>query len=138
MHLTAEEKSILDGKQGEAARIALSVLVDLGQLFGARELMTVPQVHIDATLYMVDAGLEFAEKMANLTDAGVMAFTDGCPLQYPKETWHFNAAMTDSAKFANYCFSQSGFEAAYASIEDCVETAVQGKICRRESPWRKK
>ena len=75
--------------------------------------------------------------LADLTDAGVMVFTDGCPLQYPKETWHFTAAMTDSAKFANYCFSQSGFDAAYASIEDCVETAVRGKIYRTKSPWRK-
>ncbi len=32
MRLTDEEISILDGKQGEAARIALSVLVDLGEL----------------------------------------------------------------------------------------------------------
>ena len=66
MRLTAKEKSILDGKQGEAARIALAVLVDLGELFGAKELMPVSQVHIDATLYMVDAGLEFTEKMTDL------------------------------------------------------------------------
>jgi predicted aconitase len=65
MRLTDEEKSILDGGRGEAARIALSVLVDLGELFGAEELMRVSQVHIDATLYMVDAGVEFAEKMAS-------------------------------------------------------------------------
>ena len=75
--------------------------------------------------------------LADLTDAGVMVFTDGCPLQYPKESWNFTAAMTDSAKFANYCFSQRGLDTAYGSIEDCVETAVRGKICRRESPWRK-
>lgn len=75
--------------------------------------------------------------LADLTAAGIMVFTDGCPLQYPKETWHFTAAMTDSAKFANYCFSQSGFDAAYGSVEDCVETAVRGKICRTKSPWRK-
>ena len=66
MRLTGEEKSILDGNQGEAARIALAVLVDLGELFGAKNLMKVSQVHIDATLYMVDAGLEFAEKMSDL------------------------------------------------------------------------
>jgi len=76
--------------------------------------------------------------LADLTDAGVMVFTDGCPLQYPKESWHFTAAMTDSAKFANYCFSQSRLDAAYASINDCVETAVRGKIYRGEGPWRKK
>jgi hypothetical protein len=75
--------------------------------------------------------------LTDLTGAGIMVFTDGCPLQYPKETWQFNGAITDSAKFANYCFSQSGFDAAYASIEDCVETAVRGKIHRTKSPWRK-
>ena len=76
--------------------------------------------------------------LKDLSAAGVMVFTDGCPLQYPKETWHFRAAMTDSAKFANYCFSQRGLDAAYGSLADCVETAVRGKICRRESLWRKK
>jgi len=76
--------------------------------------------------------------LKDLSGAGVMVFTDGCPLQYPKEAWHFRAAMTDSAKFANYCFSQRGLDAAYGSLADCVETAVRGKICRRESLWRKK
>ena len=76
--------------------------------------------------------------LSDLVNRGVMVFTDGCPLQYPRETWHFNAAMTDSAKFAYYCFSQRGLEAVYASIEDCVETAARGKICRKGSPWSKK
>ena len=76
--------------------------------------------------------------LTDLTRAGIMVFTDGCPLQYPKETWQFNGAMTDSAKFANYCFSQRGLDAAYGSLEDCVETAVRGKIYRTKSPWRKK
>jgi len=75
--------------------------------------------------------------LKHLSDAGIMVFTDGCPLQYPQETWHVHAAMTDSAKFANYCFSQRGLDAAFGAIEDCVETAVHGKICRRETPWRK-
>ncbi|MGD8883895.1 MAG: aconitase X catalytic domain-containing protein [Desulfobacterales bacterium] len=76
--------------------------------------------------------------LADLTAAGIMVFTDGCPLQYPKETWHFSAAMTDSAKFANYCFSQRGLDTAFGNLENCVETAVRGKIFKRKSPWRKK
>jgi predicted aconitase len=76
--------------------------------------------------------------LSELVDRGVMVFTDGCPLQYPRERWQFKAAMSDSAKFANYCFSQCGLGAVYASVEDCVETAVCGKICRKESPWNKK
>lgn len=73
----------------------------------------------------------------DLSDLGVMVFTDGCPLQYPKETWHFNVMMTNSAKLANYCYSQTGLDVAYGSLEDCVDTAVQGGICRRKSPWKK-
>jgi predicted aconitase len=76
--------------------------------------------------------------LSNLIAGGVMVFTDGCPLQYPRESWQFNAAMTDSAKFANYCFSQRGLDAVYGSIEDCVATAIQGKIQRKEAPWRLK
>jgi hypothetical protein len=80
--------------------------------------------------------LENCQVLKKLQDAGVRVFTDGCPLQYPKKTWHFSAAMTDSAKFANYCFSQTGLDVAYGSLEECVETAVTGKICRRVAPWR--
>jgi predicted aconitase len=76
--------------------------------------------------------------LSDLADRGVMVFTDGCPLQYPQETWHFNAAITDSVKFANYCFSQRGLETVFASIEDCVVTAMRGRIARKESAWRKK
>lgn len=81
--------------------------------------------------------LENCNILKELQNTGVMVFTDACPLQYPKKTWHFNAAMTDSAKFANYCFSQTGLDVAYGSLEECVETAVHGKICRRVAPWRK-
>ncbi|MCK4537092.1 MAG: aconitase X catalytic domain-containing protein, partial [Desulfuromonadales bacterium] len=66
MQLTDQEKNILDGSQGEAARIALQILVDLGEIYGADEMMPVSQVHIDTTIYMVDAGVEFAERMAEL------------------------------------------------------------------------
>ncbi|HSO66569.1 MAG TPA: aconitase X catalytic domain-containing protein, partial [Desulfatirhabdiaceae bacterium] len=64
MHLTDDELAVLDGKAGEAARLAMSVMRDMGAAFGAERLIPVSQVHIDTTLYMVDAGVEFAEKMA--------------------------------------------------------------------------
>ncbi|MDM8522026.1 aconitase X catalytic domain-containing protein [Desulfococcaceae bacterium HSG8] len=67
-----------------------------------------------------------------LENSGVMLFTDGCPLQYPSEAWNFHTAMTDSAKFANYCYSQTGLEVTLGSIEECADTAVRGKICRRD------
>lgn len=81
--------------------------------------------------------LENCGMLKQFRDSGIMVFTDGCPLQYPKKTWHFNAAMTDSGKFAYYCFSQTGLNAHYGTLEDCVLSAVGGKICRRKRPWEK-
>jgi len=73
--------------------------------------------------------------LKGLIDSGIMVFTDACVLRYPKETWHFNVMMTNSAKLANYCYSQTGLDVAYGSLEECVNTAVRGRICRRKSLW---
>jgi len=75
--------------------------------------------------------------LKDLTDSGVMVFTDGCPLAYPHENWDFTVIMTNSGKLANYCYSQTGLEVVFGSLEDCVNTAVQGRIHRRNSPWKK-
>ncbi len=72
-----------------------------------------------------------------LSESGVMVFTDGCPLEYPQETWRFTRMMTNSAKLANYCYSQTGSDVAFGRLEDCVDTAVEGRICRSRSPWLK-
>ncbi len=37
MHLTEQEKQILDGKWGEAAHIAMSILTELGESIGAKD-----------------------------------------------------------------------------------------------------
>ena len=70
--------------------------------------------------------------LSDLNKSGVTVFTDGCPLQYTKTEWQFSAAMSDSATYASYCYSQTGLDVTLGSIEDCVETAVHGKLCRSE------
>jgi predicted aconitase len=64
--LTAEERGWLDGAAGEATRLALDLVVRMGELFGAERLLQITQAHIDACLYTNDAGLEFAERLAVL------------------------------------------------------------------------
>ena len=66
MELTREERAWLDGRAGEATRLALDLVVRMGDLFGAERLLPVSQAHIDACLYTNDAGLEFAERLAAL------------------------------------------------------------------------
>ncbi|MGI6643595.1 MAG: aconitase X [Bacillota bacterium] len=64
--LSSQERDMLEGKFGEGARLAMQVVTEVGQLYGAERLVAVSQVHIDGCLYgaVGDAGLEFAEKLA--------------------------------------------------------------------------
>jgi predicted aconitase len=66
VRLTPEEQGWLDGRSGEATRLALALVVRMGELFGAERLLPVTQAHIDACLYTNDAGLDFAERLAAL------------------------------------------------------------------------
>jgi predicted aconitase len=68
--------------------------------------------------------------------SGVTVFRDGCPLEYPQESWNFRTAMSNSVKFANYCYPQRGLDVVYGSLEDCVESAVNGRVCRKDDLWR--
>ena len=73
--------------------------------------------------------------LKSLTNAGIEVYTDGCLLLYPQSLESSGILMTNSAKAANYIFSQSGYTAAYGSIRECVESAVAGKIMRRRPVW---
>jgi hypothetical protein len=70
-----------------------------------------------------------------LTDAGIKVYVDGCLLLYPQSLKPSGTMMTNSAKAANYIFSQSGYRAAYGSIRECVESAEAAKIIRRPPVW---
>jgi predicted aconitase len=43
--------------------------------------------------------------------------------------------MTNSGKFAHYGPSNTGYEVLYGSLEDCVESAVAGRLVRDEEVW---
>jgi predicted aconitase len=65
MFLTKEEAQFLDGEHGEALQLAMSILVKLGEMYGADRMIRVESVHIDASTYygVYDAGLDFCEKL---------------------------------------------------------------------------
>ena len=68
MKLSPYEEELLAGKKGEAARMAMEIIVRLGELYGAEELIPISQAHIDGGLYTAvgEAGLDFAEKLHRL------------------------------------------------------------------------
>jgi hypothetical protein len=57
---------MLSGAGGAAQALAMSILVRMADVYGASELMDISQAHIDSTIYLGDATLEFAERLASL------------------------------------------------------------------------
>lgn len=82
---------------------------------------------------------ERAGVLATLRKAGLEIYVDGCLLLYPqgmiRDGNTSGTLMTNSAKAANYIFSQSGYQAAFGNIQECAESAAAGKIIRRPAPW---
>jgi predicted aconitase len=64
--LSEKDRALLEGDLGPAARMAMSILVRMAEVVGAREMLDITRAHIDATIYVGDAGLEFAERLASL------------------------------------------------------------------------
>lgn len=61
--LTLEDRALLNGEGGEAAALAMRVLVETARLMGAEKLIPIASAHIDGALYHGDAGTLFAEKL---------------------------------------------------------------------------
>jgi len=62
--LSRRDKQLLDGQEGEAAQMAMRILVRMAEVDGAAEMMDVSQAHIDGCGLLSEAGLEFAETLA--------------------------------------------------------------------------
>lgn len=67
MRLTSEEQSMLDGDQGKAAQKAMQILVALGRIYGAGQMLPVRSVQIAGVSYdnLGNAGLEWLSEMAD-------------------------------------------------------------------------
>ena len=62
--LSIRDEQLLDGRHGEAARMAMRILVRMADVLGAAEMMDVSQAHIDGCGLLSETGLEFAETLA--------------------------------------------------------------------------
>jgi predicted aconitase/predicted aconitase with swiveling domain len=55
---------MLAGEMGEAAQMAMRILVTMAGVYGAERLLDIESAHIDGCLYHGYSGLEFAERLA--------------------------------------------------------------------------
>ncbi len=87
MELTKQEQAMLDGKEGYAVRKSMEILVALGEIFGAKNLITVGSVQVAGVSYhnLGDAGLEFLDSLAK--DGRVKVLTTLNPAGMDLENW---------------------------------------------------
>jgi hypothetical protein len=66
LSLTPYDEALLRGDYGPAARLAMRILTRVAAAQGVARMMDIVAAHIDSTLYMGPATLEFAERLASL------------------------------------------------------------------------
>lgn len=64
MLLSHDDRAMLGGERGQAASIAMNLIVASAEAMGAPRLLDITAAHIDSCLYHGQAGLDFAERLA--------------------------------------------------------------------------
>jgi hypothetical protein len=66
MRLTREEQAMLDGESGEGVRKAMEIIIALGRIYQADDLVPISSVQVSGVSYknLGDAGLDFLEEWA--------------------------------------------------------------------------
>jgi hypothetical protein len=87
LRLTPEEQALLDGRAGHAARKAMEILVALGRIYRAEDLVPVRSAQIAGVSWhnLGDAGLEWLEEMAR--DGRVRTLATLNPAGMDLEAW---------------------------------------------------
>ena len=84
--LTGEDRAMLDGACGEAARVAMEIVAAMARAQGAAEMTDVTRAHIDGCIFASPAFLTFAERMRDL-GARVRVPTTTNAISVDRENW---------------------------------------------------
>lgn len=96
MRLTDEEQAMLAGEQGAGTAKAMEIIVTLGNMYGADDLVPVSSAHVSGVSYknLGDAGLEFLEDLA-ATGARSRTFATLNPPAIDVDDWEASPLRTD-------------------------------------------
>src|SRR5947208_4811052 len=64
LELDANDERRLSGRDGEAVRVAMRILIAMAKATGARRLLDITSAHVDGCLYQGQVSLDFAERIA--------------------------------------------------------------------------
>src|SRR5262245_3402636 len=66
LQLTPKDEAMLAGTEGPARALAMRIMLRMADVYGADALLDITHAHIDSTIYVGEASLEFAERLASL------------------------------------------------------------------------
>ena len=112
-------------------------VTEIGTLY---EAMAGRNVHESVAFYVSTGREVLAEAglrgwVTPLENAGVIFVTDTCTYITPIVRDTTGVAMTDSAKWAYYAPGNIGVESIFASLGECVDSAVAGSVVRDDELW---
>ncbi|KPB00504.1 aconitase X [Ahrensia marina] len=100
LELTDEDRSILDGRDGPAATLAMEIICTVARQQGATQLTDIKRGHIDGCIYAHPANLIFAEKMDDL-GAKVRVPTSINAISVDRMNWHSQGVPADFGNAAS-------------------------------------
>ncbi|MCL2317979.1 MAG: aconitase X catalytic domain-containing protein [Methanomassiliicoccaceae archaeon] len=88
MYLTRDEENILAGEEGESCRKAMELVVALGKIYGAEDLIDITSAHLSGASYKTigDGGLKYLEDMVK-GGAKVTVPSTLNPIGMDRERW---------------------------------------------------
>jgi len=98
------------------------------------------KVHADVRCYISTSRhtIDLIKKkgwLTELQDAGITIIADRCTYNIPRLDGVDGVVMTNSAKWAYYGPGNVGAKAVFASLKECLDSAVAGRVVRDPDLW---
>lgn len=125
LQLNDHDHAMLAGRHGQAAQMALRVVARMAQLQGARELVSVSQVHIDGCIYTGPSSLEFARQWVQW-GARVAVPTTLNAISVDQRRWRelgVPAALGEPASALGEAYMAMGARMSYTCAPYLLDTA---------------
>lgn len=127
LDLADNERAMLEGREGEAAAVAMRVICAMAVQQGATSLVPVTQAHIDGCIYASAANLTFVERMVEL-GAKVSVPTTMNAISVDRENWRGQGMDPDFGNPAQRladAYVEMGCAPTFTCAPYLLETAPQ-------------
>ena len=132
--LTTTSGSRLDVVAFGSPHCSLAECRDLARLMSDSQASQSVEVFITTSRAVRDL-LARSGELAILEAFGARVTADTCIVVAPLVRPDAQVLMTNSAKYAHYGPGLLGVDSVFATTEDCVASAIAGRVTRTEGPW---